>query len=307
MVGVARRGPRLHRELRKYIVDGERVVLAVRRHWFSMIHEIAYAATALVVAAVVDIAAPPTPGGKLLSDVTLAAVLAAALWLIWKFLNWRNEYFVATDKRFLLFYGFIRRKVAMMPLIKVTDLTFDRPLLGRLLGYGHFILESAGHDQALAQIGMIPHADENYRLICEQLFGDAHDVDPEDQGWYRDEGPSDGRPGDGDGGGWGGGGWGWWRRGGPAGSTPGGRDPRAVDEWNAEVYAARHNAVDHRRGNRGVSGDQGGVESWYHSDQRTARRSHATGASANHGDHGAGNARDTPDTGELLYVPREWT
>ena len=26
MVGVARRGPRLHRELRKYIVDGERVV-----------------------------------------------------------------------------------------------------------------------------------------------------------------------------------------------------------------------------------------------------------------------------------------
>lgn len=305
MVGVARRGPRLHRELRKYIVDGERVILAVRRHWFSMIHEIAYAATALVIAAVVDIAAPPTPGGKLLSDVTLAAVLAAALWLIWKYLNWRNEYFVATDKRFLLFYGFIRRKVAMMPLIKVTDLTFDRPLLGRLLGYGHFILESAGHDQALAQIGMIPHADENYRLICEQLFGDAHDIDPEDQGWYRDEGPPDGQPGHGGGpgggGGWGGGGWGWWRRGAGDGSS-GGREPEVVDEWNAEVYAARHNAVDHRRRNPRVPDDRDHGESWYRSDQRPTRRSHPTT-----GEMADSTDRDTPDTGELLYVPREWT
>ena len=46
---------------------------------------------------------------------------AAGLWLLWRVLNWRRDWFVATDKRFLLFYGFIRRKVAMMPLLKVTD------------------------------------------------------------------------------------------------------------------------------------------------------------------------------------------
>ena len=45
---------------------------------------------------------------------------------------------MATDKRFLLFFGFIRRKVAMMPLLKVTDMTYDRSLLGRIVGYGTF-------------------------------------------------------------------------------------------------------------------------------------------------------------------------
>ena len=54
----------------------------------------------------------------------------AAGWLVWRVLNWRRDWFVATDKRFLLFYGFIRRKVAMMPLLKVTDMTYDRSLLG---------------------------------------------------------------------------------------------------------------------------------------------------------------------------------
>ena len=64
-------------------------------------------------------------------------------------LDWRHDWFVATDKRLLLFYGFITQKVAMMPLIKVTDMSYDRSMLGRILGYGNFVLESAGQDQAL--------------------------------------------------------------------------------------------------------------------------------------------------------------
>ena len=32
--------------------------------------------------------------------------------------------------------------VAMMPLLKVTDMTYDRSLLGRIVGYGTFVLES---------------------------------------------------------------------------------------------------------------------------------------------------------------------
>jgi hypothetical protein len=78
---------------------------------------------------------------------------------------------VATDKRFLLFYGFISRRVAMMPLLKVTDMTYDRSILGRILGYGKFVLESAGQDQALSTIDHVPDADTHYHAICTQLFG----------------------------------------------------------------------------------------------------------------------------------------
>ena len=98
------------------------------------------------------------------------------LWLLWRVLNWRRDWFVATDKRFLLFYGFIRRRVAMMPLLKVTDMTYDRSILGRIFGYGKFVLESAGQDQALSTIDHVPDADTHYHAICTQLFGPGLDA-----------------------------------------------------------------------------------------------------------------------------------
>lgn len=281
MAVVQRRGPRLDRELTKYIVDGEEVIVSVRRHWFSLAREIAYAVIALVVAVVVDVGSPASPGGRFMADVAWALFWAAALWLLWTFLNWRNDFFIATNKRFLLFYGFIRRKVAMMPLIKVTDLTFDRPLVGRLLGYGHFVLESAGQEQALAHIGMIPHADQTYREICSVLFG-AGDVDPEDREWHRGDGGSASGP---DGGGWGGG-----------GDRPGPEVPGAPQGWVEPTYAARH-GHGHDETGAGVTepttrhtsepARSSREESWYRSDQRSRRPM-------------------TPDTGEILYVPREW-
>jgi hypothetical protein len=43
------------------------------------------------------------------------------------------------------------KKVNMMPLTKVTDMSFQRSSVGRILGYGEFILESVGQAQARSQ------------------------------------------------------------------------------------------------------------------------------------------------------------
>ena len=59
----------------------------------------------------------------------------------------------------------------MMPLIKVTDMSYARPPLGRLLGYGEIVIESAGQDQALRRITHLPDPDGLYLEICELLFG----------------------------------------------------------------------------------------------------------------------------------------
>lgn len=167
------RRPRLDLELEKYLVDGETVIVAVRLHWFHLAREILVAVAATIVAFWVDIKISMSPGGQLLHNGSLLLWWAAAGWLVWRILNWRRDWFVATDKRFLLFYGFIRRRVAMMPLLKVTDMTYDRSLLGRIVGYGTFVLESAGQDQALSRIDHVPDADTHYRAICTQLFGPA--------------------------------------------------------------------------------------------------------------------------------------
>ena len=165
------RRPRLDRELERYLVDGENVIVAVRAHWFHLFREIALVAGASALALWVDVNVSTSPGGQLLHNLSLLLWWAAAGWLVWGVLNWRRDWFVATDKRFLLFFGFIRRKVAMMPLLKVTDMTYDRSLLGRIVGYGTFRLESAGQEQAMSVIDHVPDADAHYRAICTQLFG----------------------------------------------------------------------------------------------------------------------------------------
>jgi hypothetical protein len=60
----------------------------------------------------------------------------------------------------------------MMPLTKVTDLTFQRTLGGRILGYGTVIVESAGQNQAFERINYIPQPDEVYEALSELVFGD---------------------------------------------------------------------------------------------------------------------------------------
>ena len=59
----------------------------------------------------------------------------------------------------------------MMPLSKVTDLTFQRTFGGRLLGYGTLIVESAGQIQALNKIRYMPRPEEIYEALSELIFG----------------------------------------------------------------------------------------------------------------------------------------
>jgi hypothetical protein len=55
--------------------------------------------------------------------------------------------------------------------MKVTDMSYSRPPVGRVLGYGEIVLESAGQDQALRRITFLPNPDDLYLEICELLFG----------------------------------------------------------------------------------------------------------------------------------------
>ncbi len=190
---------RLDRELERYLVPGERVVTVVRQHWFSQLRPIAGFVGLLFLATYVEAEAPQTRSGAMLANFFWYAALAGGAYLLWRYLNWRHDWFIATDKRFLLFYGFIRRKVAMMPLMKVTDMTFDRSIMGRVIGYGTFLLESAGQDQALSRIEYVPHAQRHYRAICTVLFGSDAAHDPED-GWVDDDDDHDGPDDDGSGG-----------------------------------------------------------------------------------------------------------
>lgn len=167
-MNAANQAQRARRSLRRYLLDDERIVLATRHHWARLLEPALTAAAAFIVLMVmVELA------GSVLGD------RAAALWWLWliplarpvrRLIEWYFEWFVGTDKRMLLVTGVITHRVAMMPLHKVTDMSYSRSLLGQVLGYGEFVLESAGADQVMRRIGWVPRPDESYRTLCATIF-----------------------------------------------------------------------------------------------------------------------------------------
>ena len=175
-------GERRHAELDRYLLDGERLVTAVHQHWGKVAEPVASAVAGFAVALWVDGSVPRSL--HLLSTVVWWLFFALVLRALYLVAEWRHDWFVATDKRLLLFYGFITRKVSMMPLTKVTDMSYERSVPGRLLGYGRFVMESAGQDQALREVNWVPEPDHHYRAICAEIFGVAHhDADAVDRAW----------------------------------------------------------------------------------------------------------------------------
>jgi len=166
----------------RYLLPNEVRVATVRRHPAVLLVPSAQAVAGLLVAAVLQ--------ATLLHDKPFYLnALVWALWavlmvrLIWKTINWAVDYFVITSVRILLTSGIFTRKVAMMPLTKVTDMSFHRSFAGRLLGYGDFVVESAGQDQALRTIDHIPYPEQLYLVICGRIFPGAStpQEEPEDE------------------------------------------------------------------------------------------------------------------------------
>ena len=155
----------------KYLLPREVRVATVRRHPAVLLVPSAQAVAGLLAAFILS--------ATLLRGHTLLIWIVWGLWallmarLIWEAVNWAVDYFVITSERILLTSGVFTRSVAMMPLAKVTDMSFHRSFAGRLLGYGEFVVESAGQDQALRTIDHIPYPEQLYRVVCGRIFKDA--------------------------------------------------------------------------------------------------------------------------------------
>ena len=170
------------RGLERFLLPTERRVIAVRRHWSRLAEPALSVLGGLLVLLWLDQKLPsPLPFAR---DLLLAGWVVLVARLTWRVLEWREDWFVVTDRRLLMRTGLITRRVAMMPLIKVTDMSYDRPLAGRIFGYGEIVIESAGQDQALRKITHLPQPDGLYLEICELLFG-QHTPVPGSGQWPR--------------------------------------------------------------------------------------------------------------------------
>lgn len=69
------------------------------------------------------------------------------------------DVFVITNMRVFRLSGVLSVQIATMPISRILDITVQKPLIGRMVGYGHFIFESAAQAQGLREIRYIGDPD----------------------------------------------------------------------------------------------------------------------------------------------------
>lgn len=153
----------------RYLLPNERVVITVRRHWVVLVPPIALTVAVFVAAAWIDVHLPGgVPGVR---DLAWLGFLASVAWVLWQVWERQSDWFVVTDERLLRTYGILTRKVAIMPLMKVTDMSYNVSPVGRLLHYGEFVFESAGQEQALRSVSFLPDSAQLFGVLSTELFG----------------------------------------------------------------------------------------------------------------------------------------
>jgi uncharacterized membrane protein YdbT with pleckstrin-like domain len=163
----------------KYLLPREIQVATVRQHPAVLLASGSQAVAGLLVAGVLSLTV--FRHNHLLLAIIWIAWAVLLLRLIWKAINWAVDYFVITTQRLMLTTGLLTRKVAMMPMSKVTDMSFQRSFGGRILGYGELIVESAGQNQALDRVPYIPYPEQLYLLVCGILFpAGAEEPEPDE-------------------------------------------------------------------------------------------------------------------------------
>ena len=143
-------------KVRRHLIsdEGEVVIDEVRHHWvvFTMPMLEVVLATGLLVAMLW------TPLNA--TGVLLVIVLVLLGHAFWRFLTEHRDRFVVTNMRVMRIRGVFSQTVATTPIARILDITLKKPIHGRLLGYGHFVFESAAQDQGFREIRYVSRPDD---------------------------------------------------------------------------------------------------------------------------------------------------
>jgi len=143
-------------KVRRHLIsdEGEVVIDEVRHHW--VVFTVPMLEVLLAAALLLTMATTPIGG----QPVLLAIVLVLLAHAFWQFLTQHRDRFVVTNMRVMRIRGVFSQTVATTPIARVLDITLQKPIIGRMLGYGHFVFESAAQDQGFREIKWVSRPDD---------------------------------------------------------------------------------------------------------------------------------------------------
>ena len=164
---------------------GEESVAILHPHWKTLVAPVflTFLVVAVLLAGEVLIPQNKAAGIERLV-LAFVAIVLLMWWLMYPVLVWRTTVYEVTTRRMRLRDGILTRNGRDIPLSRITDVSFRKGVLDRLLGAGTLVVESAGEHGELA-LTDIPQVERVSALLF-QLVEDERLRDdrlgPPDQG-----------------------------------------------------------------------------------------------------------------------------
>ena len=152
---------------RKYLNEGEEIVVEMRPHWFFL----AGPAVALVLALVLAIVVSARVAGdvqRLALIPLLLLVVVSLVWFVVRYAKWATTTFVVTTDRLIHRTGVVSKSGREIPLERLNDVSFHSTIFQRMLGAGDLLIESAG-ERGQQLFASFPHPEKTQNLIHHQI------------------------------------------------------------------------------------------------------------------------------------------
>ncbi len=151
-------GPDVGRHLLRDL--DEVIIMEVPKHWASL--WLAALESVLVLILLIPLFAWSLDAASL----PLLLAVGVTFHVLWQVAEHHKDRFVLTNMRVMRFHGVLGTKRASVRLSRILDTTVDKPLHGRLLGFGHLTFESAAQKQGLRRLTYVGHADEREHEVA---------------------------------------------------------------------------------------------------------------------------------------------
>lgn len=157
---------------RKLLNADESVVVSTRTHGKALLGPLL---VLILIAAAAGLVSTFTSGAGraqplLVAVIWAIAAVAAVRWVVRPFLEWLTTTYTVTDQRLITRSGIATRRGHDIPLARISDVSYERGLLDRVLGCGTLLVSVASEQRV--RLHDIPHV-ERVHLQIQDLLSDG--------------------------------------------------------------------------------------------------------------------------------------
>lgn len=157
----------------KLLNEGEHVVFSTRTHVKALL----VPALVLIVTAGLAGFLSAWAGDRDVAQYVIwgVAVLVVLIWTVWPFLQWMTSTYTVTNRRLTTHTGVITRSGHDIQLTRISDVSYEKQLLDRILGCGTLIISDAS--ELGIRLPDVPRVEQRQKVIADLLFHGSQQPD----------------------------------------------------------------------------------------------------------------------------------